>query len=290
MRPYTWRQAIQKSDLAPTTKHVLLNLSCYINDAGQAAFPSIDQQAQDTGLSRRAVITHLKSVEGRWLSVSRHGYGGQKWARNEYLPRLPDGELAVAGVPESQKGGERASPPFAEKLSEGSERRSPPLRPEGGEPDDTKVVNVVHSNRPEELTTTPQRPLTSDDLLAITGEPLRRWFESEFWTKYPKRTHKAEAFERLEKLRPDHVLLAVIAKGLEHRLTAEKHAKAKGDFFPDWPEPHRWLRRRRWEDRYEVPRETSSGTRCRCGAPGVMSDGRSWFCAAHEPGAQRRAA
>lgn len=284
MRPYTWRQAIQKSDLPPTTKHVLLNLSCYINDAGQAAFPSIDQQAADTGLSRRAVITHLKSVEGRWLSVSKHGYGGQKWARNEYLPRLPDeADLDVAGVPEEQKGGERGSPPSAKKLGKGGERGSPPSGPEGGEPDDRKVVNVVHPNRPEEITTTPHSPPKGGDLLAVTGEALRRWFEAEFWPKYPKRVGKADALVQLDRLHPDAQLLAHIAQGLDHRLAAERHAKAKGAFFAAWPDPHRWLRKRRWSDRFEVPRETTGVPRCACGAIAITGDGRRHYCAAHDP-------
>ena len=289
MRPYTWRQAIQKASLPPTTKHVLLNLSCYINDAGQAAFPSIAQQAADTGLSKRAVITHLKSVEGRWLSVSKHGYGGQKWARNEYLPRLPDeADLDVKGVmgepPEPEKGGERGSPPSAETLSKGGERRSPPSGPEGGEPDDKKVVNVVHPNRPVEQTNNTHSPRSEGDLLAVPVDLLRRWFDTAFWAKYPKRVNKAQALAELERLRPDAVLLEAIAAGLDHRLEAQRHAHAKREFFAAWPDPHRWLRKRRWEDRFDVPRETEGGVpKCRCGKPGITGDGRRWYCATHDP-------
>lgn len=299
MRPYTWRQAIQKSKLPSTTKHVLLNLACYINDAGQAAFPSIDAQAADTGLSRRAVITHLKSVEGRWLSVTKHGYGGQKWARNEYLPRLPDEpDLDVRGFPTEafdvaevgDEGGERGSPPSAQNCGEGSERGSPPFLPEGGERDDRKAVNHVHPNRPVEQTKNPHSPHKGGSLLAIPGDFLRRWFEELFWAKYPKRVAKAQAFAELERLRPDSAMLEAMVIGLDHRNQAERYAKAKGAFFPAWPDPHRWFRKRRWDDRFDVPRETSNTPRCRCGAAGVMGDGRLWYCADHEPGAHRRAA
>lgn len=291
VRPYTWRQAIQKSTLPSTTKHVLLNLSCYINDAGQAAFPSIDQQAEDTGLSRRAVITHLKSVEGSWLSVSKHGYAGQKWARNEYLPRLPDEpDLDVKAVdcscpdlPAGAKGGERGSPPFAEKVGRGGERGSPPSGVEGGEPDDKKAVNVVHSNRPVEQTITPPYLPKGGELLAITGEALRRWFDEAFWPKYPKRVGRSDALIALERLRPDEILLAAIAEGLDHRLAGERHAKARNAFFPAWPDAHRWLRKRKWEDRFDVPRETGGAPRCQCGAIGVVGDGRRWYCRAHDP-------
>lgn len=93
MKPYTWRAAILKSNLAPTTRHVLLTLSCYINDVGQSAYPSIKTLAKDTGLTERAVGTHLHVArDANWLRVSKHGFGGQKWANNEYFPQLPGDE------------------------------------------------------------------------------------------------------------------------------------------------------------------------------------------------------
>jgi hypothetical protein len=39
---FTWRRAMLNSDLKPTTKHVLLTLSCYMNEFGKECFPSID--------------------------------------------------------------------------------------------------------------------------------------------------------------------------------------------------------------------------------------------------------
>lgn len=94
MRPYTWRAAILKSGLKPTTRHVLLTLSCHVNDVGQSAYPSTKLLAEETGLSERAVITHLhEASEAGWLRICRHGFGGQKWARNEYYPAMPAAEF-----------------------------------------------------------------------------------------------------------------------------------------------------------------------------------------------------
>ena len=116
MKPWTWRQAIIKSSLPSTTRHVLLTLSCHINDAGESAYPSIDLLAMETALSRRAVITHLQSAASMgWIRTSKHGYGDQRWARNEYDPCIPD-----------------AFEPFDMDAA----------RPQkGGEPNDKKVVN-----------------------------------------------------------------------------------------------------------------------------------------------------
>lgn len=92
MKPWTWRHAIINSPLPPTTRHVLLTLSCHVNDAGEPAYPSTALLAAETGLSERAVVTHLQSAAALgWLIVQKHGYGGQKWARNQYYPRVPDG-------------------------------------------------------------------------------------------------------------------------------------------------------------------------------------------------------
>jgi hypothetical protein len=144
MKPYTWRTAIIKSDLKPTTRHVLLTLSCHINDAGESAYPSTKLLADETGLSERAVITHLhEAEEAGWLEIRKHGYGGQRWARNEYYPSIPDGFF-------KEEGTEADSAPLNKKAlnvaTEGTERPS-----KGTERSDIKALKDVQSNSPEEL-------------------------------------------------------------------------------------------------------------------------------------------
>lgn len=162
MKPYTWRQAIIRSALPSTTRHVLLTLACHINDAGESAYPSIDLLAFETALSRRAVITHLQNAAALgWIRTSKHGYGGQRWARNEYDPCIPEGFVPLE-IPKV-------------------------VVPEGGEPDDKKAVNDVHSNRPKELTK------EQTTLSSVSSERKKKsndaWdpvFE-EAWKAYPKR-------------------------------------------------------------------------------------------------------
>jgi hypothetical protein len=166
MKPWTWRHAIINSPLPPTTRHVLLTLSCHVNDAGEPAYPSTALLAAETGLSERAVVTHLQSAAALgWLIVQKHGYGGQKWARNQYYPRVPDGfELpdrdtrgTEAGSVPSKTGRKNKALKDVQQLvdnsgAEGTEGRSVPSRkalnvdPEGTEPDDTKALNHVQSN------------------------------------------------------------------------------------------------------------------------------------------------
>lgn len=109
---WTWRHAILKSDLPPVTRHVLLTLSCHISDAGDACCPSINDLVRETGLSKNAVIKHLAAAaSSEWISVSQHGFRGQKWARNEYRINVPG---TVARPEPLPKGGERGAPPLAE--------------------------------------------------------------------------------------------------------------------------------------------------------------------------------
>ena len=133
---FSWRDAIQKSSLEPTTRFVLLNLSIYMNEKGEGCYPSIETQAENTGLSPRAVITHLqKAADAQFLIITKHGLAGQKWKRNEYRAVYPNDMLTLRhqDVPVDAEGGEP---------------RSLPLLPEGGERSDVKVVNDVHTNSP----------------------------------------------------------------------------------------------------------------------------------------------
>jgi|GEM_PF-4031117 len=147
---YTWRAGVIKSDLAPTTRHVLLTLSCHFNDAGEACYPSTKLLAQETGLTERAVITHLsKARELGWLLVSTHGFAGQNWKRNQYVPCFP-------------KATERTSVPS----EEGAERDTSPSD-KGTEPDVEKALKDVQSNYSFDLlntTTTNSSGSYFDDL------------------------------------------------------------------------------------------------------------------------------
>ena len=90
-RPFfSWRQAVLHSALPATTKLVLLVLGCHMNDAGESCYPSTRTLANECGLSRQAVMEHLdRAREAGWVRVSRHGFGGQIWRRNEYAIAWP---------------------------------------------------------------------------------------------------------------------------------------------------------------------------------------------------------
>ena len=107
VRSWTWRHAILQSDLPATTRHVLLTISCHMNDVGEGAYPSTADLAVETGLSERCVCEHIsKAKAAGWLGVEQHGYRGQRWKRNEYAPRYPE------SVDANSEGTDGGSVPF----------------------------------------------------------------------------------------------------------------------------------------------------------------------------------
>lgn len=87
---FSWRDAIQNSSLASTTRLVLLNLSFYMDSQGGICYPSINRQAADTGLSARAVITHLQIAEKEGYIIKRTKRNpGSQWSHSIYFAVFP---------------------------------------------------------------------------------------------------------------------------------------------------------------------------------------------------------
>ena len=128
-----WRKMIasERGPASPTTRHVLLTLSVYMDQNGDC-FPSTRELARATGLSERAVCTHLEiACNAGWIDRQLAG-SGQAWKRMTYQATLPD---ALKDVQHEGTGG--GSAPSAE----GTERHS-----EGTERHDKKVLKEVQSN------------------------------------------------------------------------------------------------------------------------------------------------
>lgn len=152
---WSWRQAIQKSKLASTTKLVLFNLSVYMNEVGEGCFPTIETQAADTGLSTRAVIKHLDlAVKAGFLVKSEMGFRGRKWKRNQYAAIYPDfcelktkafySENQVNEVPQN----DNEVVNHVHYVDDDDVNHVHYVKARGSEPDDTHDVNHVHINSP----------------------------------------------------------------------------------------------------------------------------------------------
>lgn len=138
---FDWRKAILKSDLPPTTRHVLLTLACHMNGVGESCFPSIELLCKETGLSNRAVITHLQNAkEIGWIIVGKHGFAGQRWAAHEYHAAWPHNLREAAET-------------FAKAVNDVHHlnKKAVNVVPKGSEPNDKKAVKEVHTSIPTSI-------------------------------------------------------------------------------------------------------------------------------------------
>jgi hypothetical protein len=188
MNSYTWRAAVLRSGLEPTTRHVLLTLSCHINDAGESAYPSTRLLAFESGLSERSVCTHLeKAVLGGWLRRRQHGLAGQKWKRNEYFPRLPDGFIPATFETDFLPEGTERSDKKALKDVQQLDEKALNVVPEGTERDDKKALKDVQCNYSYELPIELLTPVSAKKSLTSEKENDVDMKFEEVWAMYPKR-------------------------------------------------------------------------------------------------------
>ena len=151
-KAWTWRHAFSQADLAPTTKHLLHTLGMFMNELGEGCYPSVADLVRYSGLDKKTVMKHLAvAAQKGWISVSQHGYRGQRWKRQEYAACWPERELTAGCIPDDidEKGGGAVPPASEGKVVE--------LVPEGGGTEGPKVVEQLHQDKTSPITT----PLTS---------------------------------------------------------------------------------------------------------------------------------
>jgi hypothetical protein len=156
-RAWSWRHAVGKSGLPPTTRLVLHTLGLKMDATGGSCFPPISELVELTGLDKKTVLRHLELAEEKgWIEVSQHGFRGQRWKRNEYIARWPGRDLAGSAASlDNDEGGGMIPPPFDDDDSnEGGGVVPPPsatkvveLVPEGGGTGSQKVVAPRHQDK-----------------------------------------------------------------------------------------------------------------------------------------------
>jgi hypothetical protein len=194
-RAWSWRHAIIKSSLPATTRHVLLTISCFMNELGDGCYPTQEQIAEATGLSIRAVREHVDTaVEAGWLTRQEHGFKGQKWRNYEYAAAWPETQHV-------DKGAEPGAGPSDEGAARGSE---------GAEPGAGKVRHHVPPTSPSLSNTSPPSALTRAD----GGEFNILW---EAWPAQHRPDNRSAAQALFEKLSADERRQAVHYASAHHR-------------------------------------------------------------------------
>ena len=70
----SWRHAILQSGLPPTTRYVLLAISCHVTDAGETCVPALDELVAQTGLDNNTVLHQIRIAKtAGWLKEDGSG-------------------------------------------------------------------------------------------------------------------------------------------------------------------------------------------------------------------------
>lgn len=272
---WSWRHAIQESELESLTKLVLYNLSFYINDRGEAAWPSVDRQAKETGLARRTVLKHLALArEAGWILVKKEKRPGQLWAHNVYFVCQP--ETVIRSAPQDVPQYDLPGAPDAPGASAEDAQTTVP-----GARDDTNQVHQMHpigpgnipgilpsesdssvgvSDSKTESCTAFSSSCDDVDLFGgkpassvvklprLSGEEIDEFFDKVFWPEYPRKCSKKEARRAMHRLlrklprSQAEDLKITIMQGL-------KRYKATKPERQDWLHPSTFLNGERWTDR-----------------------------------------
>lgn len=76
---------------------------------------------------------------------------------------------------------------------------------------------------------------------------LLQQFEK-FWTNYPLKKSRQNAWVKFQSLQPSEELLARIFTALEEQIVFYNQIKSQGQWIPDWKYPANWLAQHCWED------------------------------------------
>jgi hypothetical protein len=137
---YDWRESLLKTSLEANTKLVLLVIHTHMNSKSNSAFPSYQTLSNETSLSKRSVILHVKkAVELGWLKKEVRYKGEKDMTSNLYTmvdPTVPYSSIEHHVVPSDEQGGERDS------LGGGAGDSLPQCN------EFTRVVQEVHPNNP----------------------------------------------------------------------------------------------------------------------------------------------
>ena len=66
-----------------------------------------------------------------------------------------------------------------------------------------------------------------------------------FWDQYPKKVGKPNAFKQWKKIKPD---LEIVIQALNQQKEYKENLNSENKFCPEWPDPERWIKNKRWED------------------------------------------
>jgi biotin operon repressor len=112
-----------------------------------------------------------------------------------------------------------------------------------------QINQEVTSNQPALIKETRSREVKNKRINTLA--PFSPEFES-FWSQYPKRVKKRDAFAEWVKINPTNGTVEKIMEGLARWNASRQWAEDDGKYIPD---PERFIKKRRWEDEIATAKE-----------------------------------
>lgn len=226
MKIWSWRQAIEFSDLEGQTKLLLYTMANYMNEHGSWCYPSVKRLSEGCSCDRSTIFRHLKKAEEKgFVEKRKRNVKGQEWAGNEYRALMPSPDLFAnkkeeKGIPEN-------------KGSQKTTCRSVQLK---GSQSATGGVAQSDTNSPIELSNelSNKKELKSSDI-----------FFEEFWKEYPTKIKKEVARKAYQK--------ALAKSSHEKIMQGLKAYKANKPVYQAFAHATSWLNAERWNDVWEKP-------------------------------------
>lgn len=116
----------------------------------------------------------------------------------------------------------------------------------------------------------PQKTVTVDPAKAVT--PLIKdnylYFLSQkfeyFWSVYPEKKSRTEAWQTFQVLNPDDGLFRKIISALNVQIQHHQQKQVQGVWVPPWKYPANWLSKRAWEDEVTMEKKQEIQDAARC--------------------------
>ena len=239
---WTWRDAVRKSEMSIGAKCLCHSISCYLNDAGGYAYPSVQDLIRDASCSNRSVARYVSEAKkAGFLKIKRmHNEKGHVYG-TRYYPMFP--KNVTLPVAEDKAKNTKATPPLdrpqslSEHLSGLSEkcsrhnsqnnRQNNKTKDSAHRQADAPLVPSASGGQEALLAQCEEQPQAAVQRSGqeAQGAPAKAAAKgpsfSEFWTSYPRKKGKARA-ERLWR-----------ALGVQSRIAAIKALKPylEGDTY-----------------------------------------------------------
>ncbi len=86
---------------------------------------------------------------------------------------------------------------------------------------------------------------------------LQQKFE-QFWSLYPEKKSRSQAWEIFQELNPDDALFGKIMNALVKQIQYHQENQVEGVWVPPWKYPANWLSKRAWEDELTMKQKQES--------------------------------